>query len=133
MSKQTTYNTNATPPRGTRLFSLSKENGDFVVETFTASVKAGGQNRQHNQTAVRVRHPASGAVGECQEERSQATNRRRAFRRCIESAVFQKWHRYATAMALQGIVDFEREIARRVDAMMTDDQIRVETYDPDAT
>jgi protein subunit release factor B len=72
------------------LFSLSKEHGDFIVQA-TKGSGAGGQNRNKRETAYRVIHPASGAVGFCQEERYFEVNRRRAFLRCTETPAFQKW------------------------------------------
>lgn len=52
---------------------------------------AGGQNRNKRDTAVRIVHRASGAVGESQEERSQLQNKKKAFRRMAESPKFQAW------------------------------------------
>lgn len=49
----------------------------------------GGQNRNTRDTAVRIVHRASGAVGESQEERSQLQNKTRAFRRMAESDKFK--------------------------------------------
>lgn len=51
----------------------------------------GGQNRNTRDTAVRIVHRASGAVGESQEERSQLQNKRTAFRRMANTPVFQLW------------------------------------------
>lgn len=112
------------------LFSLSKENGDFVVETFRGSGK-GGQHRNKVETGVRIRHPASGAVAEACEERQQGQNKRIAFRRLINTKEFKNWHRLKTAMALQGIVDMDRELQRRVDEQMKPENLRVEYFDPE--
>lgn len=51
----------------------------------------GGQNRNVRETAVRIVHRASGAVGESQEERSQRQNKAVAFRRMAQSPVFRAW------------------------------------------
>lgn len=109
----------------TLLFSLSKANGDFTIETFRCGGK-GGQNVNKVETGVRVRHPASGAFAECREERSQLANKRRAFRRLLETPKFKAWHRVKTAAALLGIHDIER----RVDEQMRPEHLRIETYDP---
>lgn len=49
------------------------------------------QHRDKTSNAVRIRHPASGAVGECQDSRSQDQNTRMAFRRLVASEVFKVW------------------------------------------
>jgi protein subunit release factor B len=49
----------------------------------------GGQNRNTRDTAVRIVHRASGAVGESQEQRSQLQNKRAAFLRMAQTPVFQ--------------------------------------------
>ena len=112
------------------LFSLSKENGDFVIETFQSGGK-GGQHQNKTSSGVRVHHPESGAVAESREERSQLQNKRVAFRRLLETKTFKNWHRLKTAMALQGIHDMQRELERRVDEMMKPENLRIEVYDPD--
>lgn len=61
---------------------------DCDVQTKRGSGK-GGQNRNKRDTAVRIVHRTSGAVGESQEERSQLQNKRRAFLRMVQTPVFQ--------------------------------------------
>lgn len=51
----------------------------------------GGQNRNTRDTAVRIVHRASGAVGESQEERSQYLNKRTAFIRMTQTVAFKIW------------------------------------------
>lgn len=51
----------------------------------------GGQNRNTRDTAIRIVHRASGAVGESQEQRNQLQNKRTAFRRLTETVAFRKW------------------------------------------
>lgn len=63
---------------------------DCDVQTKRGSGK-GGQNRNKRDTAVRIVHRASGAVGESQEERSQLQNKRTAFRRMTETKEFKTW------------------------------------------
>lgn len=53
----------------------------------------GGQNRNKRDTAVRLVHRASGAVGEAQDERSQLQNKRLAFKRMAETQTFKLWLR----------------------------------------
>jgi protein subunit release factor B len=61
---------------------------DCDVQTKRGSGK-GGQNRNKRDTAVRIVHRASGAVGESQEQRSQLQNKRAAFLRMAQTPVFQ--------------------------------------------
>ena len=67
---------------------LSVTLADCDVQTKRGS-GAGGQNRNKRDTAVRIVHRASGAVGESQEQRSQLQNKKAAFRRMAESDRFK--------------------------------------------
>lgn len=69
---------------------LSVTLADCDVQTKRGS-GAGGQNRNKRDTAVRIVHRASGAVGESQEERSQLQNKRTAFKRMANTPKFQAW------------------------------------------
>jgi protein subunit release factor B len=55
----------------------------------------GGQNRNKSDTACRVAHPPSGAVGYAQEHRTQLENKR-AFRRMAESPLMKAWIEFET-------------------------------------
>lgn len=70
------------------LFSVTLKDCD--VDTFRAGGN-GGQNQNKRDTGVRITHRASGAVGTARDERSQLQNKRLAFRRMAESALFQAW------------------------------------------
>jgi protein subunit release factor B len=59
---------------------------------------AGGQNRNKRDTAIRIVHRDSGAVGESEEERSQLQNKRTAFKRMTETPVFKTWLRRESAL-----------------------------------
>ena len=72
------------------LFSLDKK--DFEFQTFCSGGK-GGQHQNKTESGVRCIHKESGSVGECREERSQWENKKRAFRRCVETKEFKKWHK----------------------------------------
>ena len=60
------------------------------METFRASGN-GGQNVNKRDTAVRFTHPASGAVGQSQDQRSQLQNKQTALRRLAEDPRFKAW------------------------------------------
>jgi protein subunit release factor B len=95
------------------LFSLSKEAGDFIVQA-TKGSGAGGQNRNKRETACRVSHPASGAVGFCQEERYYNINKERAFKRCVESKNFQSWLTLETARQMGKLKDIDQEVEKQM-------------------
>src|SRR3954465_5280262 len=63
---------------------------DCEVQTFRAGGN-GGQNQNKRDTGVRVIHHPSGAIGESREERGQLANKKRAFRRMINTTEFQVW------------------------------------------
>ena len=106
------------------LFSVTRD--DLEVETFRGS-GAGGQNRNKRDTGVRIRHPASGAVGESCDERMQAQNKKTAFHRMIESRAFQSWVRVQAAARFQGYRDAEA----KVEEQMVAENLRVEFFDPE--
>ena len=92
------------------LFSLTKD--DFVWTYFRGS-GAGGQHRNKTSSAVRVVHPPSGARGECQEERSQLQNRRRALQRLVDTTLFQSWVA-AKTRGLKTEKEIEAEVAESI-------------------
>lgn len=89
-----------------KLFSVTLE--DCRVDTFTCGGH-GGSGKDTSNTGVRIVHEPSGAVGECREERSQLANKRRAFRRMAESAVFQAWARRQAAM-MSGTPSIDQQV-----------------------
>jgi len=72
------------------LFSVRRK--DLKLEYFSGS-GAGGQHRNRHKNCVRCKHPASGAVGSCQEHRSKIQNEKIAFRRMIDTKELQSWVR----------------------------------------
>ena len=101
------------------LFSITKK--DFEVEHFCVGGH-GGQNMQKNATGARIRHPASGAVAESRDERSQLQNKKRAFERLIQKPQFKKWYKIQVAKALGYITDIEKI----VDEQMAPKNLRCE-------
>jgi protein subunit release factor B len=87
---------------------------DCDVQTFRAG-GPGGQNQNKRDTAVRIIHRPSGAVGESREERSQLANKRLAFRRMGESAQFRLW----AEMVVRGV-------EKQVDDAMKEENLVIE-------
>jgi protein subunit release factor B len=89
------------------LVSLTKRN--FEWDYVRGSGK-GGQKKNKTSSAVRCRHPISGAIGYAQDTRSQSENRRLAFRRCCETKEFQNWIKLESARVSGDLVEIERKI-----------------------
>lgn len=105
------------------LFSITKD--DFVIQTFKAGGK-GGQYQNKTDSGVRFIHKNSGAVGEARDSRSQNENKRAAFKRCVESEKFKKWHKLECSRRLGKLKDIEKQTEKS----MSVDNLCVEYYDP---
>jgi len=103
------------------LFTLSRK--DFQMEFFRSGGK-GGQNQNKVSSACRIRHPASGAVGECREERDQHKNRKIAFKRLTEHPLFKIW----LAKRMYEISHGETS-EQWMERMMDEKNMKVETLD----
>jgi len=90
---------------------------DCDMQTFRVS-GAGGQHRDKTSAGVRIVHRASGASGQCGENREQSRNKRVAFRRMAESVTFQAWCR----SKMLGL----RPIGEVVDELMAPENLLVE-------
>lgn len=101
------------------LFSVK----DFKVTTFRCS-GPGGQNVNKRNTGVRIVHISSGAIGESREERQQAQNKKIAFKRCINTKLFQDWLKFRSALELEGIKNFEKYI----DNLLKEENLKIEVF-----
>jgi protein subunit release factor B len=100
------------------LFSVTAKDCDMT--TFCGS-GPGGQHRNKNQTAVRFRHRASGAVGESQTFKSQHQNKKAAWKRMSETKTFKSWIRLEAARR-QG----QKSVEQIVEEEMTPKNIKTE-------
>jgi protein subunit release factor A len=106
-----------------KLFSLGPK--DFKVETYRGSGK-GGQKRNKTDSAVRITHPESGAIGMSEDERSQLQNKKTAFERLINSEKFQKWLKVKKAAALAGYYEIEKMLQAKVAQDMNQKNLKIE-------
>jgi len=78
------------PARGNLELAFSVGKDKFKISTFTAG-GPGGQHQNTSNTAVRITHPDSGAVGVSREFRSQHQNMRAALHKLKDSGKFRAW------------------------------------------
>lgn len=97
------------------LLTLTKK--DFRVDTFRAGGK-GGQNQNKRDTGVRITHKASGISAESRSERSQAQNKKIAFRRLCDNKKFKNWLKIESLHAA--------EIDRKVEEGMKPENLKIE-------
>ncbi len=103
------------------LFSVTRK--DFRVSYFCAG-GPGGQHQNKIASACRIIHPASGAVGESREQKSQHQNRKIALQRLVKTKEFQKWHKIETARHLGLLANIEVQ----VDEWMKPENLKIETF-----
>jgi len=84
----------------------------------------GGQHRNKVATGVRLRHRASGAVGEATNSKSRLQNQAEAFRRLRETPEWKAWYR-EMVFTTQG----REPIAAEVERAMADRNIRTQVLD----
>ena len=94
---------------------------DCDREVFRAGGK-GGQGQNKRSTGVRIRHRASGAVGEARDSRSQVQNERNAWLRMVDSKEFKAWHTLECARRLGR----DEKVRMKVERDMDPKNIRVE-------
>ncbi len=121
-------------PEKRLLFSITKK--DFDIQTFSVGGPGGG-GKDTSNSAVRLIHRDSGAVGEGRETRSNAQNRKAAFTHLVASKKFKDWHRIECARRMGKVIpETKEQILARVDAMIAaglrDGSIKVEEF-PDGS
>jgi protein subunit release factor B len=113
-----------------KTFVFAVTAADCRWDTFRAGGK-GGQHQNKTESGVRCVHEPSGAIGEARDERSQNTNRRRAFRRMAESDRFRRWVALEAKRRVAQEQSIEDMINREVNAQMIESHLRVEGRDSD--
>jgi protein subunit release factor B len=104
------------------LFSINKDEFDV---TFFRCGGHGGQNVNKRSTGARIVHKKSGAVGESRTHRTQLRNKKEAFRRLTETIKFKMYIRKRSWEVIHN-KDMEKEIEKKVDEQMNEDNIVVE-------
>jgi len=106
------------------LFSLSKEKGDFKIETFRSGGK-GGQHQNTTDSGVRIVHVATGLTGESRTERSQKQNMKLAFKHLTDKKEFKNWIRIESARR-SGTMKTEKQIQQEVEDSLNEKNIKTE-------
>lgn len=96
------------------LFSLSKNKGDFRIQAYRGTGN-GGQKKNKTFNACRIWHDASGAMTQCEEQRSFEQNKKRAFEKLLETEEFKKWHKIETAKKLGLFKDIDEYVNDQMD------------------
>ena len=94
------------------LFSVTKK--DLVLEYFSGT-GAGGQYRNRHKNSCRCKHPPSGAVGVCQDQRSKIQNTKIAFRRMVDSEKFQVWLKIEVSRATGELQRIKEKVNKEID------------------
>jgi len=81
-------------------FSITAKDFDWQPYKGTG---AGGQKKNKTSSAMRCKHPPSGAVGKCEDHRQQRKNKTEAFKRCVETPEFQGWLKGETEIGLGNV------------------------------
>lgn len=109
------------------LFSVTKK--DLKIEA-TKGSGPGGQHRNKKDTAIRITHIESGAVGYSCDQRSQLQNKRKAFLRMANSKEFKLWQKKKIAKVLLGKEQIKKEVQQAVNNAMNEENLKIEYFDP---
>jgi protein subunit release factor B len=96
---------------------------DCEVQSMCAG-GSGGQHQNRVETAIRITHRPSGAVGVARDSKSQHANKKAAFKRMAETKEFQKWVRIEAAKIMG-----EKSIDEKVEEAMNINNLKFEIKD----
>src|SRR5574343_296886 len=82
---------------------------DCEVQSMCAGGK-GGQHQNKTESAIRITHRPSGAVGVARDNKSQHANKKAAWKRMCETKDFKRWVRIQAARCMG-----EKSIEQRVE------------------
>ena len=106
------------------VLSLSKEKGDFRIETFRSGGN-GGQHQNTTDSGARVIHVVTGLSAESRTERSQKQNIKIAFKNLVNKPEFKKWLRLETARRA-GRIKTDEEIRKEIEEQIQEKHLKVE-------
>lgn len=89
--------------------------------SYTTSRGKGGQKTNKTASAVHCSHRESGAHGYAEDSRSQADNKKTAFRRMIETDKFKAWMK----IKLSKITGQEKSIEDEVERQMKNIKVEI--------
>lgn len=87
------------------LFSVTRK--DFRVDFFRAG-GPGGQNQNKRNSACRITHKDSGAVGISRTHKQQDKNKKEAFKRLISAPKFKVWLKRRASEVSYKLQDIEK-------------------------
>ena len=93
------------------LFSITANDCEW---SYTRGTGKGGQKKNKTSSAVHCMHRPSGAHGYSEASRSQADNKRDAFRKMAESKEFTTWHKIETARRMGTLATIEENVNREM-------------------
>lgn len=103
------------------LFTIRKK--DFQIQAFQSG-GPGGQHQNRVNSGVRIIHKASGAIGECRNDKSQHRNKRMALKRLVATTIFQLWVNRRAFEITGG-----ETIEQKVEKLMRAPNLKIETKD----
>ncbi|MDB4330243.1 peptide chain release factor-like protein [bacterium] len=80
----------------------------------------GGQKKNKTESAIRIVHRDSGAVGQCENHREQIKNKKEAFLRMIETKEFKSWLKIANARATGELARIEKRVEQEMKKVVTE-------------
>jgi len=104
-------------------FTITK--ADFRIDYYRSS-KHGGQKGDKTSSACRITHPPSGAVKQCEKNRSKEQNTKAAFLAIARSKELTQWIKLQAAMLAEGF----RSVEHKVDLLMKEGNLEIKVGIP---